>query len=217
MVAQQLTATVATFETSPEKILEFQGLRKRLFINELGWKLDSTGNREADEFDTNDAVYCLLYCDYQLIGGFRALRTDRPYLAQRVFPQLATHRAYPIDSNVWEISRFGIIAGARTRSIGRTLYSIMFRFALRRQTRALVAITDLTYERFLGSIGIKSIRYGPPQIVGESSKGNPIEAVAGEIPMSHQADNRYLSLLKLANDVEINDEALVLGRTAVSA
>ena len=96
-------------------------------------------------------------------------------------------------------------------------YSMMLRYGRQQQATALVALVDLSHERFLRQIGIRTRRYGPPQIVGTNLRGRPIQAVAGEIPLLEQFDDRFPSLLQLSASVEICDETLAFGRRFVSA
>jgi acyl homoserine lactone synthase len=93
----------------------------------------------------------------------------------------------------------------------------MFWFARTRGARALVALADLTYERFLWRLGVRTRRYGEPQTIGANASGKPIVAVAGEIPLAAQCGRRFEGLTHLVQELEIIDEALVLGRECVSA
>ena len=199
-------------------ILEaLQILRKQLFVDHLGWALHSCGEREIDDFDRPDTSYCALYADDTLVGGFRAIRTDREYLAQKVFPQLASMRNYPRRRDVWEISRFGILPDRASEELARLNYALMFRFAAARQATALVAIADLVYERYLRAIGIRTRRYGPPQVIGTDSAGRELLCVAGEIPLADQQGPRLAALLALANSIEVHDATLVRRSVAIPA
>jgi N-acyl-L-homoserine lactone synthetase len=191
--------------------------RKQLFVDKLGWTLSTAGGMEFDEFDTNETIYTLLVGTSGIIGGFRAIRCDNPYLASAVFPQLAEWRDYPTTPDCWEISRFGVMCDEAPGFVAQAAYSAMFRFALRRQARALVALADPTYERYLATLGIKTLRYGPPTVIGHDAHGRPLEALAGEIPLTGQASPRFLNLLKIANAMEHVDETLVLGSDAIPA
>jgi N-acyl-L-homoserine lactone synthetase len=194
-----------------------QQFRKRLFVDTLGWQLPVSGEIERDQFDNGAAVHCALFVGEILVGGFRAIRTDCDYLAKRVFPQLATTRPYPSSHRKWEISRFGVEPSRRNLELARINYSLMFRFAQTRQATGLVAIADLTYERYLAKLDIRTRRYGPPQVIGSDRFGKPIQVVAGEIPLADQSGPKFNALLRIANQVTIDDQALVLGRTRVSA
>ncbi len=99
----------------------------------------------------------------------------------------------------------------------RILYSLMFRFAHVHQASALVALTDLRHERFLTRIGVRTRRYGPPQTHGFDENGKSLSIVAGDIPLANQRGWRFEALLKLVDNVEINDETLVLRSERLSA
>lgn len=187
--------------------------RRALFIEALGWDLacDARGG-ERDQFDTDAAVHLALLEEEggadRIVGSFRALRTDGPYLCRAVFPGLAAERAYPVAADAWEISRFGVAPGAGRR-IALTTYALMFDFARRRRARALVALADLTYERFLAGLGVATERYGPPGIVGRDRQGRELWAVAGEIPLARQGGRRFEHLMQHVDGVEISDETSV--------
>ena len=101
-------ALITTEERDPPSVQAMFRLRKRLFVDHCGWMLSTTGEVERDQFDTWYTEHCLLFCGADLVGGFRAIRTDYPYLTQSIFPQLAVRR-FPNRRNVWEISRFGVL------------------------------------------------------------------------------------------------------------
>jgi N-acyl-L-homoserine lactone synthetase len=212
----QYHALITTEARDPGRVHAMLRLRKRLFVDHSGWMLSTVGDVERDQFDAWYTEHCLLYCGTDLVGGFRAIRTDYPYLTQSVFPQLAVRR-YPNRRNVWEISRFGVLPAAAEARSARLNYALMFRFAELREAEALVAMADLSYERFLQRMSIKTRRFGPPQVIGADRRGLPLTAVAGEIPIS-QSDNPGLSkFLDLGRQLEISDATHVLGRSSVPA
>lgn len=213
----QLHAVICTEQQRPEVIDLIYKFRRQLFVDAYGWTLDVRDGRERDQFDTSAAVHCALMRNQQVVGGFRAMRADSEYLARCVFPQLAAVRDYPRRPDAWEISRFGVLPGIDQRDLAKLNYSLMFRFAQMRQVTALVALVDLNHERLLKLLGIRARRYGPPQIIGNNVRGEALWGVAGEIPLAEQQGSRFRALLALAKQVEIDDEALVFGRTRVSA
>jgi acyl homoserine lactone synthase len=216
-MASNLSVVIKSFGADDPFTHNFWRFRKRLFVDRLGWQLHVKGDCEFDEFDNENAIYAAIQDGDEIVAGFRAIRSDSPYLARSIFPQLATDRAYPNRADCWEISRFGIDGAQGNAQIARANYSVMFRFALRRQASALIAIADLSYERYLATLGITTLRYGPPSVLGIDARGRIMEVVAGEIPLTGQASPRFLSLLSIANTMEINDETLVLGCEAISA
>ena len=209
-------ALITKEEYHPTHVRGMLRLRKRLFVDQCGWKLTTAGDVERDQFDAWYTEHCLLFCDQELVGGFRAIRTDYPYLTQSVFPQLAVRR-FPNRRNVWEISRFGVLPVAAEARAGRLNYALMFRFAELRHAESLIAMADLSYERFLQRMDIRTRRFGPPQVIGADVDGQPLTAVAGEIPIS-EADNPGLrKFFDLGRQLEISDATHVLGRSSIPA
>jgi N-acyl-L-homoserine lactone synthetase len=209
-------ALITIEELDPAHVQAMFRLRKRLFVDHCGWMLATIGDFERDQFDTWYTEHCLLFSGSDLVGGFRAIRTDYPYLTQSVFPQLAVRR-FPNRRNVWEISRFGVLPAAAEARSAQLNYALMFRFAELRDAEALVAMADLGYERFLQRMNIRTRRFGPPQVIGADRSGLPLTALAGEIPIN-QADNPGLGkFLDLGRQLEISDATHVLGRSSIPA
>jgi N-acyl-L-homoserine lactone synthetase len=209
-------ALITTEDIDPAHVQAMLRLRKRLFVDQCGWMLNTVGDLERDEFDVWYTEHCLLFRGPDLVGGFRAIRTDYPYLTQAVFPQLAVRR-FPNRRTVWEISRFGVLPTAAEARTARLNYALMFRFAELRGAEALVAMADLTYERFLQRMNIRTRRFGPPQVIGVDRHGVELTALAGEIPIN-KTDNPDLGgFLDLGRKLEISDATHVLGRASIPA
>jgi len=215
MPQSQVIAIIFHEQNNLEMAAGFFRFRKALFVDECGWNLPVSSNAETDQFDTFDAVYCVLLAEDEVVGGFRAIRCDKPYLAREVFPHLATMRPYPERADYWEISRFGV--HRHHRKYGVVLYAAMFHFAETRRAKALVAVADLGHERLLSKIGIRTRRYGPPITLGDHQMTEPIQIVAGEIPLAEQDRTRLQFLRNCAESMEIRDDTLVWRPARVSA
>jgi N-acyl-L-homoserine lactone synthetase len=209
------TAGFFSAATQPDLARSLFRLRHALFVRELGWALAVENGYERDEFDTDHAVYCALSADSQMIGCFRAIGCDRPYLAHTIFSHMATNRPFPRSADYIEISRFGVLAAHRQAST--VLYSLMVRFALARNAAALVALAELAHERLLNRIGLSTSRYGDVQTVGFHDDGRRILAVAGEIRIPRKPSPAVRALLELTQAMEISDEASIFGRERLSA
>ena len=190
-------------------------LRHAIFVREQGWSLAGERDLERDEFDTGDAIYCGLLRNGQMIGCFRAISCDRPYLSRKLFSHMATQRPFPSSADCIEISRFGVLAAHRQSST--FLYSLLIRFALARGAMALVALAELSHERLLNRLGLSTSRYGDVQIVGFRDDGRWILAVAGEIQIPQRLSPTIGALLQLTQAMEIVDEASIFGRERLSA
>ena len=213
--ANPVLATLFQREDNQELTGALDRLRKVLFIDERGWKLPSRSGAETDQFDGPDATYCALTVAGRVVGGFRAIRCDRPYLGVTLFPQLATTRSYPLRSDYWEISRFGVLRDHKNLGVG--LYAIMFGFADIMRAKALVAVTDLGHERLLSKIGVRTRRYGPPMLLRPDQSERPLQVVAGDIPIAQQKPETVRLLRSCAEEIEIRNETLVQRPVRISA
>ena len=211
-----LSARVFWAEADHERTRQVQEFRKRLFVDRLRWKLETAGNLEVDEFDGGCAMYAALYEMGVLVGTFRIIRTDEPYLAEVVFPNLAVTRGYPKSPESYEISRFGVWPSASITRHAPILYALMFHFALVRRATSLVAVTDLIHERYLARRNIRTRRFGMPVGLTSVDGIHHFRVVAGEIPIAKQQGTHLRALLSHLNGVAIYDETLVLGRQRLS-
>lgn len=192
---------------------DVQRFRKRIFVDQLGWSLNVIAEREKDEFDRPDAILFALLDQHDVIGCFRALPCDGPYLCRDVFPALAQATPYPQTEDCWEISRLA----AETREASAALYAAMLDFGWTRKARALVALVDLRHERALRAMRIRTQRYGMPAAVGVDRNGRTIQAVAGEIPLGAQSAELRRSVSQILANMDMSDETLVLGPDRISA
>ncbi len=217
MPETKLIARFATGKTNPSFVADLQRFRARFFVGTLGWSLPVFEGREIDQFDRADTIHCGLIRDGEVVGCFRAIRTDRPYLGKTVFPEIADSQPYPSLPDIWEISRFGVHCPAAHFSVARTLYGLVFLFGYAAEAKSLVALSDLHHERFVRMLGIQTRRLGRPKIIGTDAYGRPIEVLSGEIPMREQSGPAFQKLLDVAQQAEIEDETLVFGRLSISA
>lgn len=214
-VSDNSTAIFFEDQAYDPRAAELRRFRKRIFVEDKGWKLRIDGEEERDDYDDCGAILCGLWQNQHLIGSFRAQRCDRPYLSAEVFSHLADYQSLPKDSRAWEISRF---AAAPNRSdAGVQLYALLIAFAQARSARCLVAIADVQHERLMRRLGIVTRRYGESSHVGTDRFQKPIYAVLGEIPIASQPTELLQRLSDSLQNVEIIDETLVFGHSALSA
>ncbi len=84
--------------------------RHKVFVEQLGWELQTQDGMELDQFDRHDTVYVVAQDDKGHISGCaRLLPTTRPYLLLEVFPQLLNGLLPPNSPEVWELSRFAAV------------------------------------------------------------------------------------------------------------
>lgn len=125
--------------------------RHRIFVERLGWQLRTENGLELDEFDRPDTVYVVARGeDGGIHGCARLLPTTSPYLLGDVFPQLLNGLPLPSSPEIWELSRFAAVRGAKQ----------------------LITVSPIGVERLVRRAGFEAHRMGPPMIVD----GHPIFA-----------------------------------------
>lgn len=156
--------------------------RHRVFVEMLGWELDTPNGYECDQFDRPDTFYVVARDDTQRITGCaRLLPTTKPYLLGEVFPELLNGLLPPCSPDVWELSRFAAVDAKKTSGSARSQLSSPVAVALLRgaiQTAAhlgakrLITVSPIGVERLLMHAGFRAHRAGPPMVVD----GHPLFA-----------------------------------------
>ena len=160
-------------------------LRFRVFNDALKWEIPAHSELEFDKYDL-EATHCGLFDQGKLLGYYRALRTDRPYLLQESFPDLANGLVLPSSPRVWEISRMAIeptLSRQVKRDVGRNLTAAFVEQAYLNNATSVIGITEPGFENFLSKCGFTLNRLTDPVVVGSSGHG-PVKAIITECPIS---------------------------------
>ncbi len=156
--------------------------RYKVFIETLGWELQTKNGEELDQFDRPDTLYVVAQDDVGNINGCaRLLPTHRPYLLGEVFPELMNGEPVPCSPDVWELSRFASVDFNASTTSALSQFSSELTMRLLREAIAcaaahgakrLITVSPIGIERLLRRTGIHAHRAGPPMIIG----GHPIFA-----------------------------------------
>lgn len=179
-------------ELSRELFSKVSNYRHKVFIEMLGWELQTQQGIELDQFDRPDTVYVVSQNDDGGVNGCaRLLPTDRPYLLGEVFPQLLNGQTPPSSADIWELSRFAAVDFSNQMSPTQGQFSSEVAVELLRRTidcavengaKGLIAVTTVGVERLMRCAGFRSHRAGPPMIIN----GHPIVACWIEIDHARQ-------------------------------
>ncbi len=174
--------------------------RHTVFIERLGWRLDTPAGVERDQFDRPDTVYVVAQDDGgRITGCARLLPTTRPYLLGEVFPQLLNGLPPPASPDVWELSRFAAVdlnGGAApvgsqfSASIAAALLRESVACAAAHGAKRLISVSPVGVERLIQRAGFRAHRAGPPMIVD----GHPIFACLIEV--ENASNNAGLSMVR---------------------
>lgn len=156
--------------------------RHQVFVEMLGWELDTFIGYEKDQFDRADTVYVVARDDAQRINGCaRLLPTTKPYLLSEVFPELLNGLPSPCEPDIWELSRFAAVdlndgpgtpRGQMSSPIAVELLQSAIQAASDLGSTRLITVSPIGVERLLQTAGFRAHRAGPPVVVG----GHPLVA-----------------------------------------
>jgi acyl homoserine lactone synthase len=169
-----------------EVLVGLARFRHRVFVEMLGWELQSRDGLELDQFDRADTVYVAARNEHGAVVGIaRLLPTTRPYLLRDVFPQLLHEQPLPCTPAVWELSRFAAVDfdSTRTNPVSNAAAQVsspvavgLLREAMRVAgelgAQRLITVSPLGVERLLRKAGFRAHRAGPPII----AEGHPVFA-----------------------------------------
>ena len=167
-----IAGTVESF--SADVLFDMARYRHQVFVEKLGWKLDTRGRLELDEFDRKDTIYLIArHPDGEIVGTSRLLPTHRPYLLASVFPQLFGDTPAPCSPNIWELSRFAAADGARFGtgedprgwSLALDMLGVAMRTVAKMGGESLICASPLGIERILRRAGLSAHRVAPPVLV----------------------------------------------------
>ena len=167
---------------SQELITGLARYRHHVFVERLGWPLQSRDGMEFDQFDRPDTLHLIAMNDERrIVGSARLLPTTRPYLLGEVFPQLLCGSPAPRTEEVWELSRFaaldpeaaaGVPQGQFSSPVAVGLLKAVLRAAARQRAKRVITVSPLGVERLLRRAGFRARRAGPPMV----AHGQPVFA-----------------------------------------
>ena len=169
-------------ELTPELLESVERYRYKVFVEMLGWELDTPPGLERDQFDHAGTLYLAARdAGQQVVGTARLLPTTSPYLLGDVFPQLMGGAEPPKDPLVWELSRFAAVdftasgggaLGQFSSPVAVGLLEKAIEIAAEQGAQRLITVSPLGIERLLRREGFRAHRAAPPQIID----GHPIFA-----------------------------------------
>ena len=149
--------------------------RHEVFVQRLGWQLQTPAGEEIDQFDRSDTVYLVAEDDTgQITGCGRLLPTTRPYLLAEVFPQLMNGAPPPSTADVWELSRFCTVdlnakvsspMGQFSSALTVDMMHAAVECGARLGAKQLISVSPVGVERLLRRAGFHCHRAGPPMII----------------------------------------------------
>jgi len=155
---------------------QLMSYRYEVFVARLGWELKTEIGWEADEFDHRDTQYVIAQDELgRITGCARLLPTSKPYLLEKIFPELMQDQPLPKSNAVWELSRFTSLNPHETQAQTPNQFSSETAIELLREciqvawqhgARHMITVSPLAIERLLRRAGFTSQRAAPPKVIG---------------------------------------------------
>jgi len=174
---ENITFNLANMHVHGDAFFQFLGLRKRHFVDQLGWDIPHDDKVEMDQYDNPTAHYSLVLVDGQVVGGARAMSTavrwgDHTYmLRDAVAGKLADIPADIMGSEVakdsiWECTRLvmsdELATHAERSTCLKLIVSGLVDVAGRNGADRLMSLSPLALKRALRQLGFAAEQVGQP-------------------------------------------------------
>ncbi|MDX8349624.1 acyl-homoserine-lactone synthase [Cognatiyoonia sp. IB215446] len=174
---ENITFNLAQLHRYGTAFYEFLGLRKRFFVDQLGWSIPHDDDVEMDQYDNPMAYYSLVLRDGVVVGGTRAMATTaqwgshtymlRDAVAGKLIgiPPHILPRA-EATTNVWEITRTVISDEVTTHAERSECLALMLDGAVdvaqEQGATELMSLSPVAMVRTLRKLGYETQRIGEP-------------------------------------------------------
>lgn len=174
---ENVTFSLSTLHRHGSAFYDYLGLRKRFFVDQLGWNIPHDDDVEMDQYDNPRAHYSVVIRDGEVIGGARAMSTTatwgghtymlRDAVAGKLVDIPADIMAVQVASNaVWECTRLVISDNLRTHAERSTCLSLivggLIGVAAENGADRLMSLSPLALMRALRQLGYAADRVGEP-------------------------------------------------------
>lgn len=164
-----------------DALAEMYRLRAKVFGERMGWEVAILSGMEIDGYDALSPHYMFVHDEQEaLCGCWRIMPTVGPYMLRDTFGQLLYGQPAPSSHDVWELSRFAIVApekaGFGFAGLALEAMREVVRFGDRMGITSYVTVTTTAIERLLHRTGVQTSRFGPPMRIGvENAVGLTID------------------------------------------
>jgi acyl homoserine lactone synthase len=158
-------------EFKSKDLWEMHTLRAKVFSGRLGWEVPVMSGMEIDGYDALDPAYMVMREPTgALLGCWRLLPTEGPYMLKDSFAQLLEGRAAPSNARIWELSRFALETDKENRygfsDMTMQCFEAVVRYGIENDLTHYVTVTTTAMERLTRRAGVVTSRLGEPQRIG---------------------------------------------------
>lgn len=181
---------------------EFLALRKKVFVDDLGWDIPHDDAYEMDQYDTPVAHYSLVLNDGRVVGGARAMPTtaiwgSHTYMLRDAFSGKLTHIPPEVMSveiaspKVWECTRLVISDSLKTQAERSECLALivdgLVETARARGADELICLSSLMLMRALRQLGYDVRQLGQTYRNGEDGRAYAVLAMPAEYSRARKA------------------------------
>jgi acyl homoserine lactone synthase len=174
---ENITFSLATLHRHGAAFYDFLALRKRFFVDTLGWDIPHDDTVEMDQYDNPLAHYSLVLRDSEVVGGARVMSTTatwgrHSYMLRDAFKGDLIHIPPEImprevtDPCVWECTRLVISDEVKTQADRSMCLGLivdgLVQVAARGGAEQLISLSPLPLMRALRQLGFSADRIGEP-------------------------------------------------------
>jgi acyl homoserine lactone synthase len=176
---ENITFTLADMHRHGTAFYDYLGLRKRFFVDNLGWNIPHDDTVEMDQYDNPKASYSLVVQDGKVVGGARIMPTTATWgthsymLRDAVqgklidIPPSVLGRDI-VDEDMWECTRLVIDDEVKTHADRSTCLSLivdgLIDLAADQGASRLMSLSPLALMRALRQLGYDAERVGEPYL-----------------------------------------------------
>ena len=182
---EHVTFTLADLHRHGAAFYDYLGLRKRFFVDQLGWTIPHDEEVEMDQYDNPHAHYSLMVKDGRVVAGIRAMPTTARWgeasymLRDAVEGKLAGIPAdiiaeAVVSPQIWESTRVVICDSLRTQAERAlalsTILDGVVDSARAGGGKRIIALCPPVFARTLRGLGYDVSLIGSPYVNGEDGR-----------------------------------------------
>ncbi len=176
---ENITFTLADMHLHGSAFYDFLRLRKRFFVDNLGWKIPHDDDVEMDQYDNPKATYSVVLRDGEVIGGARVLPTTATWGTHTYMLRDAVQGKLIdippsvlgkdiVQEDLLECTRLVMCDSVRTHAERNACLTLIAKgledIVAQHNARSLICLSTLSMLRAVRQIGYKADRVGEPYI-----------------------------------------------------
>lgn len=202
---QNIRFDFSTLHRHGSAFWEFLALRKKVFVDDLGWDIPHNAEVEMDQYDTPVAQYSLVLRDGRVVGGARAMPTTavwggHTYMLRDAFsgklPHIPPHvmQVEIATPHVWECTRLVISEALQTQAERSECLELIVDGLVDTVRAAggdeMICLSSLALMRALRLLGYDVGRIGETYRNGEDGRAYGVLTMPADYSRSRKARSR---------------------------